>query len=277
MRGVVAGAVASVALALLAVACSSAGDPSAGPGTTVGLRPVVLQDVELWSPTGPAGPNGRPCPEGVAPWRSWRDGHGYRATFSDGGVERFAIKVDSGSPTGGPSLHVIDDGYWREAVDRFSTFMRSSSDRDVEAVFGAPAVDWRYLRCGQVDDARFEVTRVAGSGTEKVTLATSAGVLSGTTSGCTKAWASVGGSTHLACIVEGAPGPVEVLDSASGATRPLSIVGTSVGQGLGVVVVDVTGAIEPGDSADVAYPPPGTSTVVLKLFSVGPDGSPRPR
>ena len=274
MRRRAAAVAVGLVLAALAGSCSSSGDRSAGPATTVGLRPVVFQDVETWLPKDP---DGRPCPEGVAPWRTGTESGGYRATFSSEGVERFAIVVSGEAATVEPSLHVMDDSYRPEAVDHLSTFKGSGPERDIEAAFGSPAADWRYLRCGQVDDARYEVTREAGRGVEKVAVATLADqVVRTTTSACPKAWPS-GGGTHLACVVEGEPSSVEVLDAASGATRSVPIVGTTVGPGLGVVVVDVTGAIEPGDSADVAPRPSGTSTVVLRPVSVGPDGFRRPR
>ena len=90
----------------------------------------------------------------------------------------------------------------------------------------------------------------------------------------------VGKSTWLGLIAGARKlqhGTVEVLDAASGATRPVPIIGRSLGQDLGVVVVDVTGAIDPGDSADVVPRPAGTSTVALKHVSVGSDGFRRPR
>jgi len=268
------GCAAALLGTLVTVSCSSAGDPSAGPATTVGRRPVAFQEVEIWLPKDP---DGRPCPEGVAPWRMWREAGGYRATFSSDGVEGFAILVSGEAATVEPSLHVMDEGYRPEAVDHLSSFKGTGPERDIEAAFGSPAVDWRYVRCGLVDHARYEVTREAASGVEKVAVATPADqVLHTTTSACPKAWSS-GGATHLACVVDGEPSSVEVLDPASGATRPVPIVGASVRQGLGVVVVDVTGAIGPGDSADVAPRPSGASTVVLRPVSVAPDGFRRPR
>lgn len=273
MRRGFAGLLVGLFVAALVVSCSSAGDQSAGPATTVGRRPVVFQDVEIWLPKDP---DGRPCPEGVAPWRTWREAGGYRATFSSDGVERFAILVSGEAATAEPSLHVMDDGYRPEAVDHLSSFKGTGPERDIEAAFGSPAVGWRYVRCGLVDDARYEVTRDAASGVEKAAVATPADqVVHTTTNACPRAWSS-GGGTHLACVVQGEPSTVEVLDAASGATRPVPIIGRSVGQDLGVVVVDVTGAIDPGDSADVVPRPAGTSTVVLQPVSVGSDGFRRP-